>query len=316
MVENIVTTSALRKEYFETVAVADIDLAIPPGQIFGLIGPNGAGKTTTLRMLATTLEPTSGTAYFQGLDVWKDPRSLRDRIGFMPDFFQMYGGLTVTELLRYFGIAHGLSGTELRRRVAEVLALIDLAEKADSPVKGLSRGMMQRLGFGRAILHRPKLLLLDEPASGLDPLARKRLFDLLLHVHEQGTTVIISSHILGELSEVCTSIGIMDHGRFLETGHTDRIVRKIMPKRQITVQLVTETAAAAKLLAEQTGVSDVKATGRSVQFLFDGEDAALAELNASLMRAGVAVALTEESRTSLHEVYFAIAQRSEHAAGL
>lgn len=161
MGENIVTTSGLRKEYHEVVAVRDVDLAIPAGEIFGLIGPNGAGKTTILRMLATALEPTSGQICFRGVDIWKRPREVREQIGFMPDFFQMYDRLKVGELLSYFGIAHGLRGPELRERVAEVLALTDLDEKRSSFVKGLSRGMMQRLGVGRAILHQPK-----PPAAG------------------------------------------------------------------------------------------------------------------------------------------------------
>ncbi len=313
MSENIITTDALRKEYYETVAVADINLAVGTGEIFGLIGPNGAGKTTTLRMLATTLEPTSGRIFFRDKDIWKRPEKVRAQIGFMPDFFQMYGNLKVYELLKYFGIAHGLSGSELDHRVTEIIGLADLNEKYDSFVKGLSRGMMQRLCLGRSILHRPKLLLLDEPASGLDPLARKNLFDLLKRVHDEGATIIISSHILGELSDLCTSVGIMHNGAFLETGRTDDIIRKIMPKRQIVIQLVTDPAAAAGLLADRPGISEIKVDETRVQFSFDGTDNGLAELNAALVGAGVGVSLLEEGKTSLHELYFAIAERDADA---
>jgi len=313
MSENIISTSALRKEYCETIAVDDINLAIPPGEIFGLIGPNGAGKTTTLRMLATTLEPTSGRAYFEGVDIWKRPTEVRSQIGFMPDFFQMYDDLKVDELLIYFGIAHGLEDSELHQRVGEVLDLIDLGNKRKNLVNGLSRGMTQRLCLGRAILHHPKLLLLDEPASGLDPLARRNLFDLLKQIHNKGSTIIISSHILGELSDLCTSVGIMHQGRFLETGRTTEIIKKIMPKRQITIQLVAGTDSAMSLLAAHQDVSDVKVADLKVEFVFDGDDRKLAELNTSLVHAGVSVALLEESKTSLHELYFTIAGRSDNA---
>ncbi len=313
MSENIVTTSNLRKEYCELLAVDDVNLTIVRGELFGFIGPNGAGKTTTLRMLATTLEPTSGRIYFQGTDIWQCPTKVRRLIGFMPDFFKMYDNLKVGELLNYFGRAHGLEGAELRRRVEEVCSLIDLKEKQDTFVGGLSRGMTQRLCLGRVILHHPKLLLLDEPASGLDPLARKSLFDLLRQIHDGGTTIIISSHILGELSDLCTSVGIMHEGRVLETGRTDEIIKKIMPKRQITVQVTCDVEMATNLLANQPGVSEVKAVDSKVQFLFEGDNHKLAKLNASLVSANVGVSLMEEGKTSLHELHFAIMERGDDA---
>ena len=314
MSQGIITTKALRKEYFETVAVNDVDLEIPQGEVFGFIGPNGAGKTTILRMLATTLEPTSGQVLFEGRDIWKNPERARANIGFMPDFFQMYDNLRVRELLTYFGIAHGLSGRELRLRVDQVVDLTDLVEKRDGFVKGLSRGMMQRLGLGRAILHRPKLLLLDEPASGLDPLARRKLFEVLREVHAAGATIVISSHILGELSELCTSVAIMHEGRFLEVGRTEDIIRKLKPKREIVLRLAGGAQQAAAVLARHPAASEVKAADASLRFLFDGDDAALAALNAELVGRGAGVALMEEAKTTLHEVYFAIAERGNDAA--
>ena len=180
-------------------------------------------------------------------------------------------------------------------------------------MRGLSRGMMQRLGLGRSILHRPKLLLLDEPASGLDPLARRDLFELLRQVHSEGTTVIISSHILGELSDLCTSVAIMHDGRFLEVGRTAEIIRKLMPKREITIQVVTPVEAAAKVLQEMPGVSDLSTTDSSLGFFFEGSQDALAGLNAALVRAKVGVALLEEKKTNLHDIYFKIAERNRDA---
>ena len=313
MPKEIIEIHSLRKEYFEVVAVDDADLAISGGEIHGLIGPNGAGKTTLLRMLATTLEPTSGRVLFHGQDIWADPPAARAKLGFMPDFFQMYDNLRVAELLTYFGIAHGLKGSVLRQRVDEVVGLIGLEEKAHTFCKGLSRGMVQRLGLGRAILHRPGVLLLDEPASGLDPMARRNLFDLLRRVRAGGTTVLISSHILAELSDLCTSVIIMDEGRFLASGPTQSIVRDLMPKRQITMRLTGRAGVAQNVLGECPGVSDLKASESEASFVFEGTDAELADLNAALVRAQVGLVLVEEARTGLHELYFKISERSGNA---
>ena len=314
MTEGLFQTQSLRKEYFEVVAVDDVDFSVPAGEIFGLIGPNGAGKTTLLRMLATSLEPTSGRVFFDGTDVWKNPVKLRSAIGFVPDFFLMYDKLTVRELLKYFAIAHDMPRARIGPRVEEVLGLIDLRDKADTLVKGLSRGMMQRLGAGRAILHEPRALLLDEPASGLDPLARMALFELLKRIHANGTTILISSHILGELTDVCTSVGIMHDGRFLETGPVDEIIKKVMPHRTITLRIVAGLEAARKVVSGEANVAAVEDCEQGLRITFTGTDQQLAEMNARLVGANVALALAEEARTSLNELYFAIAQGNENAA--
>jgi ABC-2 type transport system ATP-binding protein len=304
----------LRKEYFEVVAVDDVDLEVHRGDIFGLIGPNGAGKTTLLRMLATALEPTAGRALFCGKDLWADPVAYRRVMGFMPDFFQLYDYLTTRETLLYFGLAHGMDRKARARRADEVLELIGLQEKAHSLAKGLSRGMVQRLGLGRALMHRPSLLLLDEPASGLDPLARKHLFDVLREVNTQGTTIAISSHILGELSDVCNSVGIMHKGKFLAAGETSEIVGRIMPKRRISLLLTTDPAAATPVLETFPAVSVEKIEGSRVRLLLEATDADLAQLNAALVAAGVGVALIEETRTGLTELYLAITEKEGNAS--
>ena len=310
----IVLTRRLRKEYFQVVAVNDVDLAIRRGEIFGLIGPNGAGKTTLLRMIATTLEPTSGHVLIDNADVWDHPTTVRGKMGFMPDFFLMYPKLTVRELLTYFGIAHGLAGDALAARVNEVIKLIDLVDKRDTPCKGLSRGMVQRLGLGRAILHKPELLLLDEPASGLDPLARQSLFDVLRAIRADGATIVISSHILTELSGLCTSVGIMHDGRFLETGTPAEITRKLMPKRQMALTVVSGVAEAVAIITADPQADDVHADDLRVRFAFDGVDADLAALTKALVTQGVGVALIEETETTLHELYLAIAERTPNAS--
>ena len=309
MSNKLVVLERLRKEYPSVVALRDAQLEIGQGDIFGLIGPNGAGKTTLLRLLATTLEPTAGRALFRGRDIWERPTEYRRHIGYMPDFFHLYENLKVRELLVYFGKAHGLRGRGLSDRVDEVLGIIGLAEKSNGFVKGLSRGMMQRLALGRAIIHKPPLLLLDEPASGLDPMARRDLFAALRHAHGQGSTILISSHILGELSELCTSVGIMDHGVFLESGTTEEIIRKIQPRRQVSLVVVGDAGPAQAILAGQSGVSEVKFADGRLHFAFEGDNAGLAGINATLVGQGVKLALAEEVRTSLHEVYFTIADR-------
>ncbi len=299
----------LRKEYYELVALKDVDLEIPAGEIFGLIGPNGAGKTTLMRILATTLEPTSGRAYLDDTDVISHPIYMRKRMGFMPDFFQLFPELTCGELLEYFGLAHEMPSDQRRVRAAEVLGIVGLSSKADSQVRGLSRGMMQRLGLARAILHRPDLLILDEPASGLDPAARQTLFGALRRCRDEGSTVLISSHILTELSPLCTSVGIMNRGRFVEHGRTEEILRRISPGRKFAVRVLGEASRAAELIRGQSGASAVEADGGEVVFSFDGEDEQLAEVTAALVGARLGVVTLEQRKTDLNELYLAVAGR-------
>ncbi len=313
MAQTLLELCRLRKDYFNVVAVADVELSIPAGEIVGLIGPNGAGKTTLLRMLATTLEPTTGRVLLEGKDLWDDPPAVRRQIGFMPDFFQVYRDLTVREFLTLFGLAHDLHGEQLNERVTEVISLIGLEEKADSLCKGLSRGMVQRLGLGRAILHKPRLLLLDEPASGLDPLARGKLFSVLRRIHADGATVLISSHILAELSELCTYVGIMDRGVFLEVGPTEQVIRRLLPRRKLQLRVLDGSQTqAAGLLGACEGLSDLRTDATTLRFDYDGTDETLAGLLRQLIAAGVQVVLLQESASSLHEAYISIAERNHH----
>src|SRR5215470_2285693 len=202
----------LRKEYDNLVAVDDLTLSIPQGEIFGLIGPNGAGKTTTIRMACGLLTPTMGRAVVDGVDVSRQPERAQRSIGYLSDFFAVYEDLKVWEYFDYFAHAYKVEESQIPARVNGVIAQLSLEVKRDSLIRGLSRGMKQRLGIGRAIIHQPRVLLLDEPASGLDPKARLELRKLLRWLQDQGTTILISSHILTELEGFCTSIGIMEKG--------------------------------------------------------------------------------------------------------
>jgi ABC-2 type transport system ATP-binding protein len=233
----IVDIQHLSVSYGRQVAVRNLSLTIPRGEVFGFIGPNGAGKTTTIKVLATLLKPTVGSVRVLGIDVKTSPQRVRRNIGYVPDSFGVYEDLTVTEYLNFFAAAYRIERDKRAGTVADVLALTDLSNKADSQVDALSRGMKQRLGISRVLLHDPQLLLLDEPASGLDPRARIELRELLKELQRMGKTILVSSHILHELSQFCTRIGIIEAGQMVAEGSLTDIYRKLDLKRTVHVQI-------------------------------------------------------------------------------
>jgi len=234
---NFVDIQNLWVRYGTFDAVKDLSLQIPKGTVFGFIGPNGAGKTSTIKVLATLQNPHKGKALVGGIDVTKEPQEVRKVIGYMPDFFGVYEDLTTREYLHFFAAAYRIDRKKRDGIVNDVLALTDLTEKIDSPVDALSRGMKQRLGLARVLLHDPDLLLLDEPASGLDPRARIEIRELLRELMKMGKTILISSHILHELSEYCTQIGIVEQGQLVASGSLDDIYSKLSLKRLIHTQI-------------------------------------------------------------------------------
>src|SRR5688500_1683587 len=221
-----VHTSGLAKRFGRSTAVAGVQLDVEAGEIFGLVGPNGAGKTTTLKMLATLLPPTSGDAEVAGHSVRNNPDGVRGVIGYMPDTFGVYDDMRVWEYLDFFGRCYGLPASRRRQMIGDLLELVDLADKRGAYVQELSRGMQQRLCLAHALVHDPPVLLLDEPASGLDPRARVELRELLRELRSLGKTILISSHILPELEELCTSVAIIDHGRVLASGRVEDIAER------------------------------------------------------------------------------------------
>jgi ABC-2 type transport system ATP-binding protein len=233
----LVSVENLHVAYGTTLAVRGLSFSIPRGEIFGFIGPNGAGKTSTIKVLATLLKPVSGRALIAGIDVAKDSQAVRRKIGYMPDFFGVYDDLTAREYLHFFAAAYAIESGRREAIVRDVLALTDLTEKTDAPVDGLSRGMKQRLGLARVLLHDPDLLLLDEPASGLDPRARIEMRELLKELQSMGKTILVSSHILHELAQLCTSIGIVEAGRMVACGSLQDIYRALSLRRTIHIQL-------------------------------------------------------------------------------
>lgn len=239
-------------------AVRGVSFEIPKGEVFGFIGPNGAGKTSTIKVLATLIAPDHGRVTIGGISVTDDPLAIRKRIGYMPDFFGVYEDLTAKEYLHFFAAAYDIPTSQRRRTVRDVLALTDLIAKAGAPVDSLSRGMKQRLGLARVLLHDPDLLLLDEPASGLDPRARIEMREMLLALKEMGKTILISSHILHELSLLCTRIGIIEAGQIVTEGSLKDIYSRLGLKQLIHVQLVNGSQSLTDQISRISGVEEVQ----------------------------------------------------------
>ena len=253
----IVDIQELRVVYGKHVAVRDLSLTIPRGEVFGFIGPNGAGKTTTIKVLATLLKPSAGTVRVLGTDVTISPQSVRRSIGYVPDSFGVYEDLSVAEYLHFFAAAYRIDRDKRAGTVKDVLALTDLSNKAGAQVDALSRGMKQRLGIARILLHDPKLLLLDEPASGLDPRARIELRELLKELQRMGKTILVSSHILHELSQLCTRIGIIEAGQLVAEGSLTDIYRKLDLKRPVHVQISNLTPPLVESIRALRGIASV-----------------------------------------------------------
>jgi ABC-2 type transport system ATP-binding protein len=306
----IVRTDGLVKRYDRTVAVAGIDLAIDQGEIFGLVGPNGAGKTTTLRMLATLLRPDAGTAEIDGWSVTRNPDEVRRVLGFMPDAFGVYDDMKVWEYLDFFARCYGLPAAGRRRMIGDLLELVDLGDRRDAYVQDLSRGMQQRLCLAHALVHDPRVLLLDEPASGLDPRARLELRELLRELRSMGKTIVISSHILPELEELCTSVAIVDRGQVLAEGRVSDIERRLRFGAVLRVRLLLdgdELAAARDRFAAQADVTSATIlVDGTLELGFRGDDAASARLLADSVASGLPVASFARAASDLEELFLQV----------
>jgi ABC-2 type transport system ATP-binding protein len=234
----MIETVGLTKRYRDRVALADLNLKIDQGDVFGFIGPNGAGKSTTIKILATLLRPTSGMARVAGFSVDAGVREIRRAMGYMPDFFGLYDDLTVREYLEFFAAAYKIRGKARKKVIDDVLALVDLGHRADAQIDALSRGMQQRLSLARVLLHDPKVLLLDEPASGLDPRARVEFREIIKELRRMGKTVLISSHILPELADMCNKVGIIEKGRLVASGSVDEVIQRAQGERWVVFEVM------------------------------------------------------------------------------
>jgi ABC-2 type transport system ATP-binding protein len=311
----IVEASGLVKRYDSTVAVGGVDLSIEAGEIFGLVGPNGAGKTTMLRMLATLLEPTAGDATIAGESVRRNPQAVRRVLGYMPDAFGVYDDMKVWEYLDFFGRCYGLGPAQRRRMIGDLLELVDLAAKRDAYVLSLSRGMQQRLCLAHALVHDPQVLLLDEPASGLDPRARVELRELLRELRNLGKTILISSHILPELEELCTSVAIVDHGRVLAAGTIAEIGQKLRVGEVLHVRILGDSdaveAARAWFEAQEDVATAVLESPGQIEIGFRGDERGAARLLAAAVRARLAVASYSPATTDLQELFLQVTDRDD-----
>lgn len=296
----------LRKEYGDLVAVERLSLTIPRGEIYGLIGPNGAGKTTTMRIVCGLLEPTEGRVRVNGVDVLVEPEQARKSIGYLSDFFSLYDDLKVWEYLDYFAHAYKMAERDISGRIEDVIRQAGLEVKRETLIHGLSRGMKQRLGIARAMIHRPQVLVLDEPASGLDPKARVELRSLLRSVRAEGTTILVSSHILGELEGFCTSIGIMERGRLVQSGRIEDLMSVGAALRRMRLRWLGDGAQVRSALDGRSGVSGSELERNDGEFNFSGTDEELSQLLAELVGGGQQIVSFGEVKQTFEEIYMKV----------
>jgi len=309
-VTGIVHATGLVKRYDRTMAVGGLDLDVGEGEIFGLVGPNGAGKTTTLRILATLLVPDSGEAEIAGVSLRRNPNEARRVLGFMPDAFGVYDDMKVWEYLDFFARCYGIPAERRRRMIGDLLDLVDLGPKRDSYVQGLSRGMQQRLCLAHALVHDPRVLLLDEPASGLDPRARVELRELLRELRVLGKTILVSSHILPELEELCTSVAIIDRGQVLAQGRVADIERRLRVGAVFRVRVLGDEAAidaaCAWFAAQQDVVSSELLSDGTIEIGFHGDDEGAARLLGTAVGGGMRVAQFARAASDLEELFLQV----------
>lgn len=310
----IIEIQELTKHYGELVALQDLTLNIEAGAVFGFIGPNGAGKTTTMRILTTLLQPTGGQAWVAGHSIRSDPQGVRRAIGYMPDFFGVYEDMKVWEYLDFFAACYDIPSAMRAGMVDDLLALVDLGHKKEAFVESLSRGMKQRLCLARTLTHDPQVLILDEPASGLDPRARIEMRELLRELRDMGKTIFFSSHILSEVADICTSIGIIEAGRLIAHGDMETMRRQLRAHRLIEVRVLGDPAPLHALLLQNDRAVSVAAGPEAdlppdtVRIDFSGGDAELSDLLAGFVANGVRVLSFTELTGDLEEVFLHVTQ--------
>ena len=301
-----VQTFGLTRMYGHIAALSGLDLTVNKGDLFGFIGSNGAGKTTTLRILATFLAPSAGTAQILGHDVLRDADAVRHVIGYMPDFFGVYKDMEVTEYLDFFGACYKIPTAQREKTVNDVLELVGLSEKRGSLIGALSRGMQQRLGLARVLIHDPQLLLLDEPASGLDPRARIEMMAILQELQRLGKTIIISSHILSELQTLCNRVAIIEKGRLIYSGPVQGVRDQMAQGRVVWVRVSSDQAQAIELLKVQTEIAEVGAADGKIKVTLASHDTDHSIIADILVRGGAKLIELREDEVGLEEVFMRV----------
>jgi len=298
----------LTKKYGELFAINSIDLTLDRGDVFGFIGPNGAGKTTTMRICATLDLPDGGDVLVDGLSVIEEPRRARQRIGFMPDAFGAYSNTTIHDYLDFFARAYGLKGDERRRGIARVVEFTTLGELLPKEIASLSKGMKQRLCLAKTLLHDPAVMILDEPAAGLDPRARVELRELVKALAGMGKAILLSSHILTELAEMCTNVTVIERGTIRGSGSVSEVLRSVTPKQRVFVRALAGSEALERALLESPRASEVRREREGVSLDYDGTEAQLAELVAALVAAGLRPIEVTPQAVDLEDIFLRLTE--------
>jgi ABC-2 type transport system ATP-binding protein len=302
----VIETRQLTKRYGHLIAVNEINLTLREGDVFGFIGPNGSGKTTTMRMIATLLQPDYGEAYVCGKSIYTNPTEIRRLVGYMPDFFGVYDDMTVLEYLEFFAAAYRIPVHHRRKVAEEKLELVDMAFKRDAMVNQLSRGQTQRIGLARTLLHEPQVLLLDEPASGLDPRARIEMRNLLRRLGEMKKTVIVSSHILPELADVCTRVGMIEKGVLIVDGYVDEVMRKARQQILLQIRVTDRIDDAAKVLEQQSLVDQINIVKGTIEARLKPDVLDYSPLPAALLESGFRLTLFREEEVNLETAFLSL----------
>jgi ABC-2 type transport system ATP-binding protein len=302
----VIKTVDLTKKYDEQYAIRDIDLELNEGDLFGFIGPNGAGKTTTMRILATLLQPTSGEAYVCGHSIYTHPKQIRHLVGYMPDFFGVYDDMKVIEYLEFFAAAYRIRGPKRREVCDEMLRIVDLDFKRDALANTLSRGQTQRLGLARVLLHDPQVLLLDEPLSGLDPRARIEMRNLLRRLGQTGKTIIVSSHILPELADICNKIGIIDKGVMQASEEVSEVMKKVRQRIVLVVKVAGDQQRAAEILQQQEIVEGIETRNGRLNVTLKQHVVDYSDLPSALIQQGQKLLLFREEEVNLESAFMAL----------
>lgn len=304
----------LYKRYGKFTALDGLELEIGKGELFGFVGPNGAGKTTTMRIMAGLLKADSGIVRIDGIDAISQPRKIKEKIGYMPDFFGVYDNLKAMEYMEFYASIYGLNGLEAKQLCRDLMKLVNLADKEDVYVDSLSRGMKQRLCLARSLVHNPELLILDEPASGLDPRARYEMKEILKNLSNMGKTIVISSHILPELAEMCTSIGIIEHGKMVIKGTVDDIMSRMSASNPLIIKFVSGKQEAVRLLKEDPQVQNIAIQEDSVAIGFSGGSEEEAVLLGRLVSQGVGICHFGREEGNLESLFMQITKEDEDEA--
>jgi len=302
----VIETKDLTKKYDELFAVRSLDIKLEPGDVYGFIGPNGSGKTTTMKMLATLLNPTWGEAYVCGHSIYTRPKEIRRLIGYMPDFFGVYDDMKVIEYLEFFAAAYRIKGPKRRKVCEDALELVGLTYKRDAFATSLSRGMNQRLGLARVLLHDPQVLLLDEPASGLDPRVRIEIRQVIKKLGQMGKTIMVSSHILPELADMCNKIGIIERGELLVDARVDDVMKQVRRQVLLWVGVSADMDRAAKLLSDHPTVEKVDLRENLLYVTLKDGVTDYSDLPTMLVTGGLKLTLFREEELNLETAFMAL----------